>query len=146
MPGEPQAQLDDELAARLRAALTRLHRRLRQESLDGLSPAQASALASIDRLGRPTLGELAQVEGVQPPSVTPLVAAMEAAGLVERHADPADRRISRVELTAGGRASLERIRTLKNAYLTRRVGDLAPAQRRQVGALTELLERLVAEE
>ena len=61
---------DDELAARLRVAVTRLNRRLRQQSLAGLSPAQASALGSINRLGTPTLGELAVAEQVQPPTMT----------------------------------------------------------------------------
>ena len=64
----------EELAGRLRLAIDRLHRRLRQESLAGLSPAQASALGAVKRLGRPTLGELAAVEQVQPPTMTRLVA------------------------------------------------------------------------
>ncbi len=56
-----------ELASRLRLAVTRLHRRLRQQSAAGLTQSQASALASIDRLGSPTLGALATRESVQPP-------------------------------------------------------------------------------
>ena len=42
---------DLELAPRLRLAVTRLARRLRQESGEGLTPSQNSALASIDRHG-----------------------------------------------------------------------------------------------
>jgi DNA-binding MarR family transcriptional regulator len=136
---------EEEVAARLRVALTRLHRRLRLESLAGVSPAQASALASIHRMGRPTLGELAQAEQVQPPSVTHLVAAMESAGLLTRLSDPDDRRVSRVELTPLGRDTLERIRTLKNAYLSDRLAALAPTDRRLARSLTGLLERLVGE-
>ena len=91
--------LDDELATRLRVAVTRMNRRLRQQSLAGLSPAQASALASVNRLGTPTLGELAVAEQVQPPTMTRLVAAMEGAGLVARLADADDGRVCRVRLT-----------------------------------------------
>ncbi len=47
---------NEELASRLRQCINRLHRQLRQESLAGLSPAQASALGSVMRLGSPTLG------------------------------------------------------------------------------------------
>ena len=122
VPAEPT---DDELAARLRVAVTRLNRRLRQQSLAGLSPAQASALGSVNRLGTPTLGELALAEQVQPPTMTRLVASMETAGLLVRVADPVDRRVCRVRLTAEGRRALQRIRSLKNAYLARRLAELA---------------------
>jgi len=134
---------DDLLAGRLRVAVTRLNRRLRQESLTGVSPSQESALATINRLGRPTLGELAQAERVQPPTMTRVVATMEASGLVVRQADAADRRVSRVELTRSGRATLDRIRSLKTAYLARRLARLPDAERVRAGALATLLENLV---
>jgi DNA-binding MarR family transcriptional regulator len=145
----PTARLlptDDELAPRLRAAVTRLHRRLRQQSLAGLSPAQGSALATVGRLGTPTLGELAVAEQVQPPTMTRLVAGMEAAGLLERLADAADGRVSRVRMTANGRRTIERIRSQKNAFLAQRFAALDPAEHAALGELTELLEKLVAEE
>jgi len=137
---------DDDLAARMRVAVTRLNRRLRQQSLAGLSPAQTTALASINRLGTPTLGQLAVVEQVQPPTMTRLVGSMETAGLVTRMDDAQDGRVCRVRLTAEGRRALERIRTMKAAYLTRRFAALAPAEKARLEELTALLERLVADE
>ncbi len=137
---------DEELATRVRAAVTRLHRRLRQQSPAGLSPAQGSALATVDRLGTPTLGELAVAEQVQPPTMTRLVAGMEAAGLLERLSDAADGRVSRVRITAGGRRTIERIRSQKNAFLARRFSQFDEAERASLAELTVLLERLVAEE
>jgi DNA-binding MarR family transcriptional regulator len=134
---------DDQLAARLRVAVTRLNRRLRQESMTGVSPSQEAALAAVKRLGRPTLGELAQAEQVQPPSMTRVVAAMEAAGLIARSGDEGDRRVSRVELTSQGRATLERIRSLKTAYLARQIALLSPDDREDAERLAYLLERLV---
>ena len=134
---------EDELVSRLRVAVTRMNRRLRQESLAGLSPAQATALGSVNRLGTPTLGELAVAEQVQPPTMTRIVAAMEAAGFVARLTDAADRRVCRVRLTADGRRTLERIRTQKNAFLARRFAELDPAERSSLGELTALLEHLV---
>lgn len=134
---------DDELAARLRLAVTRLNRRLRQESFTGVSPPQEAALGTIHRLGAPTLGELAQAERVRPPSMTAVVSAMEAAGLVTRRGDEADRRVTRVELTAEGRATIERIRSLKTAYIARQMARLSPSERARLGSLATLLERLV---
>ena len=134
--------VDGELTDRLRRAVNRLHRRLRQESLAGLSPAQASTLGSISRLVTPTLGELAVAEQVQPPTMTRLVAGMEQAGLVARLADPDDGRVCRVRLTADGRRTLGRIRALKNAFLTQALADLDATEAGQVEALTTLLERL----
>lgn len=141
-----QPDIEEELAARLRTAVTRLNRKLRQQALAGLSPAQASALGTVNRLGKPTLGELAAAELVQPPTVTRLVASLEAAGLVAREADVADRRVVRVTITAEGRRNLQRIRTVKNAYLTRRLTALDPKERAQAEGLTRLLEHLVADE
>jgi len=136
---------DQDLATRLRVAVTRLHRRLRQQSLAGLSPAQVSALGSVNRLGTPTLGELAEVEQVQPPTVTRLVSAMESAGLVKRFGDPSDGRVTRVRITPEGRRSLLRIRGLKNAYLERRLGQLDRGEQQDAVRLVALLERLVEE-
>ena len=141
-----ESAADEELASRLRVAVTRLNRKLRQQALAGLSPAQASALGTVKRLVNPTLGELAADEQVQPPTVTRLVASLENAGLVVRETDGVDRRVVRVKITAEGRRNLQRIRTLKNVFLTRRLTALDPSERALAGSLTSLLERLVAEE
>jgi DNA-binding MarR family transcriptional regulator len=135
---------DAELASRLRLAVTRLHRRLRQHSAGGLTQSQASALASIGQLESPTLGALATRESVQPPSMTRVVAALEGLGHVARVVDPDDRRVARVTLTDSGREVLQRSRSLRNAYLADQLRRLSPEERRGMGELTGLLERLVA--
>lgn len=137
---------DGELAARLRVAVTRLNRRLRQQSLAGLSPAQASALGTVNRRNGLTLSEVAAAEQVQPPTATRLVSSLEDAGLVDRVNDPVDRRVVRVKITAEGRRALERIRKLKDAYLRGRFGALDPAERELTETLTSLLEHLVVDE
>ena len=133
-----------QLASRLRLAVTRLHRRLRQHSAGGLTQSQASALASIGQLSSPTLGALAARESVQPPSMTRIVGGLEALGHVARVTEPADRRVTRVALTPQGIEVLERSRSLKNAFLVRQLHRLAPDERRALADLTVLLERLVA--
>ncbi len=149
-PGAVDASAIDadetEMASRLRLAVTRLHRRLRQQSAGGLTQSQASALASVGQLGSPTLGALAARESVQPPSMTRIVAALEELGLVTRLVDAADRRVARVALTDVGAEVLERSRSLKNAFLAGQLHRLTAEERGQLGELTGLLERLVAQD
>jgi DNA-binding MarR family transcriptional regulator len=134
-----------ELAGRLRIAVNRLHRRMRRESLEGLSPAQASALGSVSRHGAPTLGELAQLEQVQPPTMTRIVAALAEAGMVTREADASDRRSARVRVTPSGQRALARMRTRRTAFLVRRLGDLDAEEQRHAATLVTLLEHLLDE-
>ena len=132
-----------ELAARLRMAVTRLHRRLRQQAAGGLTPSQASALVGVERLGSPTLGALAARESVQPPTMTKIVGALEELGYVTRVVDPSDRRVARVTITPAGAETLRTVRSLKTAFLADRVQQLPPVDRAALGKLTDLLERLV---
>src|SRR5947209_15203163 len=91
-----------ELAARLRLAVTRLARRLRQQSGDGLTPSQNSALASIERNGPLTPSELAAIERIQRPTATRVLSGLADAGLITREIDPVDRRVARVRTTREG--------------------------------------------
>lgn len=75
---------EGELAARLRLAVLRLSRQLRQQLVGGVTQSQVSVLSSVERLGSPTLGELAASEKVQPPSMTRQVDALVVAGLLAR--------------------------------------------------------------
>jgi DNA-binding MarR family transcriptional regulator len=139
-------QSQEDVAGRLRVAVNRLQRRLRQESLEGLSPAQASCLGSVSVLGNPTLGELAGREQVQPPSMTRIVASLTDAGMVTREADVADRRSARVRITPAGEKALGRMRTAKTAFLVRRLGELGPGEREHAAELVALLESLLVEQ
>ncbi len=135
---------DAALAARLRLSVARLHRRLRQSADPGLTISQLSALASIERDGPITLGDLARVEQVQPPTMTALAGKLEAAGLVERSIDPTDRRIHRVTVSRDGARLLARQRTQKNAFLERRLRALSDDDRsvlRRAAAIMETLTR-----
>ncbi len=134
---------ETEMASRLRLAVTRLHRRLRQHGPSGLTQSQSSALASIDKLGSPTLGALAARESVQPPSMTRIVGGLEELGYVTRVVDPADRRVARVTISPPGRQVLHQARSMKNAYLAQQLHRLPAEERDALGALTVLLERLV---
>jgi DNA-binding MarR family transcriptional regulator len=134
------------LAGRLRLAVTRLSRRLRQQAETGLSATAESCLATIARRGPLSLGELAAYEGVKPPSITTTVAGLEAGGLVRRIADAADRRVSRVAVTPRGRLKLQRSRSRKTAYLAARLARLSERELQVLAEAAGILERLQDDE
>jgi DNA-binding MarR family transcriptional regulator len=109
----------------------------------GLSPSLISALVTIERKGPVTLGQLAALERVKPPSVTRMVSALEQAGLVRRAADPLDRRVARLSLTAEGKRTVARSRTRKTAYLARRLHELDDAQLESLRQALPVLERVL---
>jgi DNA-binding MarR family transcriptional regulator len=131
-----------ELAGRLRLAVTRLARQMRQQTDTGLSPTLLATLATVESAGPLTLGDLALREQVAPPTITRAVTGLEADGLVVRQVDPDDRRVVRVEVTPAGRRLLERARTRKNAWLARRLRGLAPDEVERLAEALAALERL----
>jgi DNA-binding MarR family transcriptional regulator len=131
-----------ELAARLRLAIPRTARRLRQEAGTDLSPSQTAALSTIDCHGPLTPSELASLERVQRPTATRIVARLEGERLVERAADPADGRSFIVTATPQGKALLGKLRTRKNAYLARRLRGLDAEEVAVLARAAEILERL----
>jgi DNA-binding MarR family transcriptional regulator len=135
-----------DLAVRLRLAITRTSRRLRQEAGTGLSPTLTSALATIDRHGPLTPSELASRERVQRPTATRLVARLEELGVLQRAADPADRRSSLLSVTPEGRALLEEMRGRKTAYLAHRIQRLDAEERASLDRAAAILERLLEDD
>lgn len=133
---------DTQLASRLRLAVMRLARVLRQKAQEGITPSQLSALVSVEREGPVTLGELAALEGVQPPTMTRIVAALEEEQLVEREVDPSDRRISRLHITAAARRLLDKNRSRKTAYLASRMRTLSDEDRDVLARAAALLEKM----
>jgi DNA-binding MarR family transcriptional regulator len=134
-----------DLAARLRLDISRMARRLRQEAGAELSPSQTAALATIEHHGPLTPSELATRERVQRPTVTRVLARLEEAGLIERAADPADRRCSLVSVSVEGRELLAAIRTRKDAFLAQRLESLDARDRAALDRAAEILERMLKE-
>jgi DNA-binding MarR family transcriptional regulator len=135
-----------ELAARLRLAVARLHRRTRQEAVsegDDVSPSRLAALATVEKQGPITLGALAAEEQVQPPSMTRIVARLEEQGLVTREVDESDRRVARVGITPAGSELLAVTRTRRNAFLAQRIDRFTDDERAALAAALPLLERIL---
>jgi DNA-binding MarR family transcriptional regulator len=135
-----------ELAARLASVSVVLQRLLaRADAGEGLTRARLSALALLVLGGPRRLGELAAAERVRPPTMTRLVRAMEADGLVAREPDPADRRSIIIRATRAGETQLEVGRTRQLAPLAASIAGLGTRERRTLEDGTELLEHLVRE-
>lgn len=134
------------MAGRLRLSATRLARRLRQEADAGLTPSQLSALVIMDNHGPLTLGALAEHERLAPPSITKVVAKLEALGLVVRTNDPADRRISRVTTSARGADLVAESRRRKTAWLAGRIATLDVDQQRRLAGALDVLDALTTDE
>ena len=141
-PSELTNPVDEELVTRTRLAVLRLARRMRQQSHAGITPSQQSALAAIEHDGPLTLGALAAIENVQPPSITRIVAALEEQGFVERTPTPQDRRVATVAIATKGRRELKAIRSERNAWLAGRLAELDDEQLRHLHEALPVLEQM----
>jgi DNA-binding MarR family transcriptional regulator len=137
------SEVQEELAPRLRWAITRMARRLRQEAGTDLGPSQTAALATIERHGPLSPSELAKRERIQRPTATRIVGHLEVARLVERVRDPEDGRASILSVTPEGRQLLRRLRARKTAYLAKRLDGLTPEDRLTLERAAELLEGML---
>jgi len=88
------------------------------------------------------LGALAEHERVAPPTITNIVAKLEADGLVSRHVDQADRRFARVTVTEAGAALMAEIRRRKTTWLAGRINELDSDQQAALAAALDVLDAL----
>ncbi len=145
---KPRAKPDPELspgesAARLRAVIGRLSRRLRPTVAgSGLTPSQISVLFTVVRRSPIGLSELAEIEGLNPTMLSRITAQLCDSGLILRSADPGDRRSAFVGATPAGRRIRERIHRERTRALGAHVGELAEDQRQALWAALPVLEEL----
>jgi DNA-binding MarR family transcriptional regulator len=133
-----------ELAARLASLSTVLQRHLsRADAGEGLTRARLSALALLVLGGPRTLGDLATAEHVRPPTMTRLIHAMEADGLVTRKPNPEDARSVVIEATPRGVQQLELGRARQIAPLAETISGLDRAERLQLEDVADLLGRVL---
>ena len=131
------------IAERVHAAALRLLRRLRKSDIAmGVSPAKASALSVLVFGGAQTLKDLAAAEQVRAPTMSRLVAELEAAGLATKTADAGDRRALKIAATAKGKALLEAGRERRLAVLAKQVAGLSAAEQTLLKRAAALLGRL----
>ena len=125
-------------------AVMRLSRRLRQAAGDSeLSGAALGMLATLRRDGAMSAAELARREGLQPQSLTRLLARLEKAGMIERALDRDDRRRQQIAITPKGTDALRRAMGLRLRWLAAAMGErLAGGERERLLASAQLMLRL----
>jgi DNA-binding MarR family transcriptional regulator len=141
---EKVARTDAGLASELRVSVMRLRRRLAAERHpdNELSMSQMAVLAALFRNGEQTVGDLAAGERVQPPSMTRTVNLLQDAGYVDRRPHDSDGRQVLVSLSELGRAILVADRARRDAWLSRRLGELTPEERAVLRQAAPILDDL----
>jgi DNA-binding MarR family transcriptional regulator len=134
------------LGSQLRLVVLRLSRRLRQQAVGEITASQLSALSVVANHGELSLGELAAIERIAPPSMTRIAARLEEGGLLERRVDAVDRRVARVAVSPAGEALLAETRTRRDAFLAARLQEFTVEERALLAKAVPLLERLATKD
>jgi len=135
-----------ELAAQLRLAVGRLHRRIRIDGRESIPPLQLSALVTVEQCGPLRLSDLARREAVTAPTMSRVLSALDEQGLVVRNPDPQDARGVLITLSKLGATRLGEVRTHRTALVARRLTRLDDAQRRALAAAMPALEALLVDD
>lgn len=136
------SEINIRAVARLRLAVVRLARQIRQNARSGVTPSQLSALATLDRHGPMRLADLADHEGVARSTITRLVRQLDEDGLITRQADPQDGRSTIATLSPAGHTLLTDARGRAQAFLVERIAGLPDMTAEKVNDVAALLERV----
>jgi DNA-binding MarR family transcriptional regulator len=129
------ATTDVGLWLRLLESHNRILAELRRDLEGVCTLARFDLLATLDKEDGITLATLSRRLLVTAGNITGLVARAERDGLVLRRADKTDRRVSRVHLTAKGRAVVASVVPLHAEHLSRLLGGLDGKERRDLHRL-----------
>lgn len=131
------------MADRLHSAAIHVLRVVRREdAATGLTAARLSALSVLVFGGPRTVGELAAAEQVRSPTMSRLVAELEAEGLVERRPSTDDRRAVTVTATAAGERILHEGRRRRVASLAERLEGMAAGDLEVLDHAAAMMEAL----
>jgi DNA-binding MarR family transcriptional regulator len=125
-------------------SVMRLRRRLANERdpHNDLSIPVMAVLGALFRRGELTVGELAALERVQPPTMTRKVNFLEEGGYLTRRPHDSDGRVVVVTLTDRGRDTVLADRRRRDEWLSRQLRDLTPEQREVIRAAAPILRDL----
>ena len=133
----------EQLATMLREAIARLNRRVRQTRPVGdLTFSQLSALTSLQLAGALTPRELADVERVQPPTMTKIVGKLEDRGLVARTPHPTDGRQVILAATELGRQVYGQFERARNEWLAVHLAQLSQDERDTLQRAAQILQQV----
>ena len=109
----------------------------------GMTRAQWAVLARLESNEGLKQSELAEILDLQPITLTRLVDRLCANGLIERRADPGDRRVKRLYLTAQARPLMDRLADLGQDLMGTVLAGLDPRTvERMIGELGQVKENL----
>lgn len=129
-------------ASEVYLALGRIVRALRRVDGNGsLTAGCASALATLTQFGPMRLRELAEAEGVTPPTISRVVAGLESSGYLTRSVDPADARAAVLEVTTEGRELIAGVKSARVRQLAEAMDRLPDEQRAPLGFALTAVER-----
>jgi DNA-binding MarR family transcriptional regulator len=134
---------DGDEAVIVRAVL-RLARRLRQSvPASELTGGALGLVAALHRGGPMSAASLARSEGLQPQSLSRLLARLERQAFIERGVDPADRRRQVIEVTRSGLGALDRAIAHRRSWLAEAMADrLDEAERAELLRAAALMLRI----
>lgn len=128
------------LADELRNFYLRSHRVVdRMMKGQGVSLARAKLLTFIAKDGTARSADIGVAFGFSPRTVTEAIDALERDGLVQRTADPADRRTKRLIVTPAGEAALAASQPARQKFLEEIFGRLSADER---AALSSVLRKM----
>ena len=133
------------LAHDLRLAVMRFSRRLRNQRVDtSVTLTHLAALSTLKRHGPMSPGELAAHERVQPPSMTRVVVALEAKGLVTRTPHPTDGRQVIIELTQAAEELMTEEVRAREAWLSGHLQELTAEEREVLRQAAVIMDKLAS--
>lgn len=140
-----EPDLPAQLASEIRALLSKLRRRLREQANPGeFTPSQVALLVRLEREGPGTVSSLARAEGMRPQSMGAVIAQLDAAGLLVSAPDPGDGRQTLWSLTDACAAWLREGRAKRQDWLSQTIGArLDEDEQHALAAALDLLQRLV---
>lgn len=139
-------RLDDaaEIADRLHSWAIHLLRWLREaDRASPVSAAELSALSVIVHAGPLSPTALAELEQVQPPSMSRTVRGLEKRDLVHREPDPRDGRAVLLSATPAGREILEAGRERRLRVLRQQLDGLTDEEAERIRSALDLLDGLL---
>lgn len=125
----------------------RLHRARTGDRLAklGLFAGQEQVVQALASAGTMTMGDLAALLRVRPPTASKTVTRLAALGIVERRAESGDGRVVRVQLTPAGLAKAEAIEQIQEEVEAELLDHLDKTDRRRLRKLLRKAARGLAE-
>ncbi len=133
----------DELANRLRIAVGKISRAMDRQLRPGeMTRTQSNVLGTTIRRGAMRLGDLAEMENINPTMLSRVVAKLDALGYIRRMADPSDLRAALIEATPEGVAAHAQVRAARTELLAARLAELPGVTESELRAALPALELL----